>query len=56
MLSPLTFDVVERVYVAIADVVPTLVCCSHGFRFVLAIAASVGDMMGASLPLVMKSS
>ena len=58
VLSPLTFDVVEGVYVAIADVVPDSRVLLTGVRFVLAFAALIvpATLMGASLPLVMKSS
>ena len=58
VLSPLTFDVVERVYVAIADVAPDSRVLLTGVRFVLAFAALLvpSTLMGASLPLVMKSS
>ena len=58
VLSPLTFDVVERVYVAIADVAPDSRLLLTGVRFVLAFAALLvpSTLMGASLPLVMKSS
>ena len=58
LLSPLAFDVVERIYVAIADAVPDSRVLLTGVRFVLAIAVLIvpATLMGASLPLVMKSS
>ncbi|MGH9134779.1 MAG: fused MFS/spermidine synthase, partial [Ilumatobacteraceae bacterium] len=58
VLSPLAFDGVERVYVAIADVAPDSRWLLTGVRFVLAFAALIvpATLMGASLPLVMKSS
>ena len=58
VLSPFLFDVVERIYLEIADVVPDSRVLLTGVRFVLAIAALIvpATLMGASLPLVMKSS
>ena len=58
LLSPLAFDVVERIYVAIADAVPDSRVLLTSVRFVLAIAVLIvpATLMGASLPLVMKSS
>ena len=58
LLSPLAFDVVEHIYVAIADAVPDSRVLLTAVRFVLAIAVLIvpATLMGASLPLVMKSS
>ena len=58
VLSPLMFELVEHVYVAVADVAPDSRLLLTGVRFVLAFAALIvpATLMGASLPLVMKSS
>ncbi len=58
VLSPLAFDAVEQIYVGVADVAPESRLLLTGVRFVLAFAALIvpATLMGASLPLVMKSS